>query len=143
MIAHSIVQNECTSEFAGRPARDLQLYAALCLEIYCKWKGFSHPSIDQLIKHLNDYPLNNELPAWERRGASLSLNGRGDEIPHDLVALISPKSIDEFSAVVESVVEVGLMDMHGAATDLPFMFLNKVVSILRCNNIDLPPSVGK
>ncbi len=129
-------------ELTGCSVRDLQLYAAGCLEAYCKGKGLRHPSIDDLLKHLNGYPETDDLPAWDRAGASLVLNGRGDELPHDLIALMSPQEIEAFSSIVDSAVEVGIVDLYGGSTELPVIFARKITSMLRRNAIDVPDLKG-
>lgn len=122
--------------------RDLQLYAAACLEAYCLSKGIAHPAVDDLIKHLEDYPEKDRLLAWDGAGAQLALNGRGDDLPPSLVALIAPEDIEAFSSIVDSAVEVGMVDLYGGATDLPVIFLGKITAILRRNLIDLPEPQG-
>ncbi|MGC5702493.1 hypothetical protein J4P02_20030 [Pseudomonas sp. NFXW11] len=118
--------------------RDLQLYAAACLEAYCAGKGIRHPAVADLIRHLKDYPQQGGLPAWDRAGALLALNGRGDDWPQDLVALISPDDIEAFSTLVESAVEVGIVDLYGGSTDGPLIFVRKITGMLRGNLIELP-----
>lgn len=118
--------------------RHLQLYAAGCLAAYCTGKGLVHPSIDDLLKHLKAYPEHDHLLAWERAGALLALNGRGDDLPQELVALMSPQDIEAFSSIVDSAVEVGMVDLYGDSTDLPAIFVQNIRSMLRRNGIDVP-----
>ncbi|MCV4284822.1 hypothetical protein [Pseudomonas capsici] len=119
-------------------ASDLQIYASKCLQAYCNAKQIKHPSIDELLVHLESRPENNGLNEWEGRGALLALNGRGDEIPKDLIQSIPPQIIEEFSYIVDCTVEVGIVDMYGAATELPFEFLRKIILILSQNKVNLP-----
>ncbi|MHC5785643.1 hypothetical protein A1395_01145 [Pseudomonas protegens] len=126
----------------GCSVRDLQLYAAACLEAYCLSKGIAHPAVDDLLKHLENYPEKDRLLAWDRAGAQLALNGRGDDLPQSLVALIAPEDIEAFSSIVDSAVEVGMVDLYGGATDLPVIFMGKITAILRRNLIDLPEPRG-
>ncbi|AZK61254.1 hypothetical protein D5073_05535 [Pectobacterium versatile] len=118
--------------------RELQRYASACLQAYCNAKLIQHPSIGALIAHLNHYPESGSLAEWERKGALLPLNGRGDDIPQDLILSISPQDIETFSYLVDVVVEVGIVDMYGAPTTLPAEFVTKIALILSKNNIDLP-----
>lgn len=128
--------------FAECSVRDLQRYAATCLEAYCQGKGIRHCAVDALIRHLKDYPDRGSVLAWERAGALLALNGRGDDWPQDLVALIPPSETEAFSSLVDSAVEVGLVDLFGESTDLPVTFVRKITSILRGQSIDLPDLPG-
>lgn len=122
----------------GCSVRDLQLYAAGCLAAYCTGKGLAHPSIDDLLKHLKAYPEHDHLLAWEKAGALLALNGRGDDLPQELVALMSSQDIEAFSSIVDSAVEVGIVDLYGDSTDVPASFVQNIRSMLRRNGIDVP-----
>ncbi|MGZ0785379.1 hypothetical protein ACXM5X_20710 [Pseudomonas saponiphila] len=126
----------------GYSIRQLQLYAAACLAVYCERKGIAHPSIDDLIKHLEGYPPKGDLTAWESAGARLALNGRGDDWPQELVALIAPEEVEAFSCIVDSAVEVGMVDLYGDSTDMPLTFMRKITSLLRRNAIELPDPPG-
>ncbi|EPL06502.1 hypothetical protein [Pseudomonas sp. CF161] len=123
---------------SGCSVRDLQLYAAGCLEAYCTGKGLRHPSIDDLLKHLRAYPQHDHLLAWERAGALLAVNGRGDDLPQELVAVMLPQDIEAFSSIVDSAVEVGIVDLYGDSTHLPASFVRNIRSMLRRNGIDVP-----
>ncbi|MFJ4143259.1 hypothetical protein [Pseudomonas sp. NPDC089734] len=129
---------ELSQRLSKLSARDLQLYASKCLQTYCNAKLIRHESIDELIAHLVSHPESGNLGEWERNGALLALNGRGDEMPPDLAASIPVQDIEEFSYLVDCVVEVGIVDMYGAPTDLPLGFVDKAVSVLSKNNIELP-----
>ncbi len=126
----------------GCSIRQLQLYAAACLAVYCERKGIAHPSIDELIKHLEGYPPKGDLLAWERAGALLALNGRGDDWPQELVALIASEEVEAFSCIVDSAVEVGMVDLYGGSTEMPLAFLGKITSLLHRNAIELPDPPG-
>ncbi|MEQ9884571.1 hypothetical protein ABRP83_20675 [Pectobacterium brasiliense] len=118
--------------------RDLQRYAAACLRAYCDAKLIRHPSLDALLAHLNRYPESGSLVEWERKGALLPLNGRGDTMPRDLALSIAPQDIEEFTYLVDGAVEVGIVDMYGAPTALPVELAGKITLILSKNSIDLP-----
>ncbi|MEI7366580.1 hypothetical protein WCT94_02925 [Pectobacterium sp. 1950-15] len=126
------------SNMTGLSPRDLQRYASACLQAYCHAKLIQHPSIDALLAHLSRYPESGSLLEWERTGALLPLNGRGDDMPRDLAQSIASQDIEEFSSLVDSVVEVGIVDMYGTPTTLPVEFIRKIAMILSQNNIDLP-----
>lgn len=132
------MMSEISSELSKFSPRDLQLYASKLLQAYCKAKSIQHMAINDLIAHLNNYPENHTLGEWEKMGALLPLNGRGDDLPTDLSQSIPSKDIDDFCQIVDSAVEVGIVDLYGAQTDLPVKFIEKMSLILRRNNIDLP-----
>ncbi|MFJ5509857.1 hypothetical protein [Pectobacterium jejuense] len=126
------------NKIARLSPRALQRYASACLQAYCHAKLIQHSSIDALIAHLNRYPESGSLVEWERNGALLPLNGRGDEMPQDLTLSISPRDIEDFTYLVDIAVEVGIVDMYGTPTTLPVEFVGKIAMILSQNNIDLP-----
>ncbi|WP_208456085.1 hypothetical protein [Burkholderia ubonensis] len=116
----------------------MQRYASSCLRRYCEVKGLSHPAVDALLAHLDSIATSRDLAEWERKGALLDLNGRGDPIPADITFALSEEERSAFAELVESVVEVGIVDLYGAKTDLPLRFLDKAMRILERNGIPLP-----
>ncbi|WP_460371138.1 hypothetical protein ACOYXF_05610 [Pseudomonas sp. Tul1A2] len=129
--------SEISNKLSSLSPRGLQIYASKFLQAYCNAKSFQHLAINDLIAHLNNYPENDNLDEWERRGV-LPLNGRGDCIPPDLNQSIPPHDIVDFCQVVDSAVEIGIVNLYGAPTNLPEKFIEKMSLILRRNNIDLP-----
>ncbi|HGL6716235.1 hypothetical protein NTJ56_02160 [Burkholderia contaminans] len=118
-----------------------QLYASSCLRRYCEFKGVSHTAIDDLLNHLDSIASSRSLAEWDSRGASLDLNGRGDPMPDGLKDMLSSEDLSEFSNLVDSVVEVGIVDLYGGESDLPLKFLDKTMYILERNGISLPELV--
>jgi hypothetical protein len=127
-----------SSKLSNSPPRVLQLYASTLLQTYCTAKSFQHCAINDLIAHLNNYPENHTLSEWEKMGALLPLNGRGDDMPSDLNESIPTQDIEDFCQILDSAVEVGIVDLYGAPTDLPLKFIEKMSLILSRNKIDLP-----
>ncbi|MFK7089517.1 hypothetical protein AAFM71_11960 [Chromobacterium violaceum] len=115
-----------------------QLYAAKCLSIFCQENSLQHPSIDLLIAHLNSIENVQNIAQWEHEGALLPLNGRGDPIPEELEALLSKNIKSDFLHLVDYTVEVGIVDLYGALSDLPIQFIEKIIIILEKHNITLP-----
>lgn len=132
------MMSEFSNKLFNLPPRDLQLYSSKLLHAYCAAKSIKHVAVDELIAHLNNFPESRDLAAWERKGAVLPLNGRGDDVPQDLSQSIPSQDIDDFCHVVDSAVEVGIVDAYGAPSELPVRFIEKIASILRKNNIDIP-----
>ena len=130
--------SECLSKLFNLSPRDLQLYASKLLHAYCVAKSIRHVAVDELIVHLNSFPEGRDLAEWERKGALLPLSGRGDDMPQDLNQSIPSQDIDDFCHVVDSAVEVGIVDVYGAPSELPVKLLEKITSILRKNGIDIP-----
>ncbi|GLO57799.1 hypothetical protein PPUJ20066_38350 [Pseudomonas putida] len=65
------------------------------------------------------------MSEWEARGALLELNGRGDPTPKSHKSSLSEFELEELCALVDCVVNVGIIDLYGAKTDLPLKFLEK------------------
>lgn len=117
---------------------ELQMYATSCLRQYCKLKKISHPSLTDLLDHLDSISTSSSLSEWNTRGAQLELNGRGDPPPITLKSSLPPVELDELCMLVDCVVEVGIIDLYGAKTDLPLRFLGNIIQILERNTIPLP-----
>lgn len=118
--------------------RERQVYASECLRRYCEIKRISHCSIIELLNHLESITGSESLAKWDAHGAMLPLNGRGDPLPEDLESTLSEFNKQEFVTLVDSVVEVGIIDLYGAQSELPLKFLKKILDILEINNISFP-----
>lgn len=115
-----------------------QVFAAKCFSKYCEEKRIVHHSIDKLIDHLMSIENFENVIEWERKGAQLELCGRGDEIPKSVNSILSSKNKNYFIELLDSVVEVGIVDMYGAETEEPTLFLKKCITILKKNNVPIP-----
>jgi hypothetical protein len=131
-------RNELLVKLASCSLESKQLYASSCLRRYCEIKDISHPAVTELLDHLDSILASRNLSVWDARGALLGLNGRGDPIPESLKSALSEEGLNEFAVLVDSVVEVGIIDLYGASTDLPLKFLDKTMQILEQNKIHLP-----
>ena len=118
--------------------RENQAYGAFCLHQFCKTKGIEHTCIDELIEHLLLILITSPLDEWERKGATLELNGRGKPIPDSLKTQLADDICEDFARLVCFVVEIGLGDMYGALTMGPLNDLLRCLSILDANGVDRP-----
>lgn len=118
--------------------KEKQILAAKCFSKYCFEKGISHQYIDELIEHLLSIQNTKNLPFWEAEGAKLKLNGRGDELPKEIEIILETKDKKAFLEILESAVEVGIVDMYGTETKQPEIYLKKCISILSNNYISIP-----
>lgn len=116
----------------------LQEYAAHCLDAYCQAQGIAHPCIDELLEHLRSMASYSNLALWEQAGADLALNGRGDDMPASLCAMLDTQQAEQLQALACNVVEVGLADMYGQGSTLPQYFLAQVEAMLERANVQLP-----
>ncbi len=116
----------------------LQHKAADCLDAYCQAQGITHPCIDELLEHLRSMARYPNLALWERAGAGLVLNGRGDDMPESLCAMLNTQQTEQLQALTCNVVEVGLADMYGQDSTLPQHFLAQVEAMLERANVELP-----
>jgi hypothetical protein len=120
--------------------RLMQAYGAACIAKFCSAKSISSEHVTALIEHLLSVLTSSHLPHWENAGAHLSLAGRGDPLPDDLVMCIPPNLVQTFNGLVDHAVEIGLVDMYGAETSEPARQLQRTVSILRSSSVN-PPSI--
>jgi hypothetical protein len=119
--------------------RQKQAYAAVCVWYFCKYFNISHKHIDDFILHLMEILIAQDLSEWELEGSKLYITARGDELPGDIADIIPVQILIPFKEIIEYSVEVGIIDMYGAPTVQPNLYLNKCIQILKINKILLPP----
>jgi hypothetical protein len=118
--------------------RQMQAFSAICLQEFCIHHRIKHDSIDLLIIHLMNMLTAKNISCWEQQGANLAITGRGDLLPQDVLAVIPDANIEDFNKLVAYCVEVGIVDLYGAFTDQPVIFLEKCIGILRKHKIKVP-----
>lgn len=131
-------KSEILSKFKSLSVPEIQLYGSSCIREFCAKKEISHPAIFELLDHLESMRSSQNLPEWDNKGALLKLNGRGDDIPVDLEEILIQKKATDLTALVDSVVEIGIVDLYGGRTNLPIEFLERAMTILEQNKIQLP-----
>jgi hypothetical protein len=131
-----------SNKFKFLSIRWKQAFGALCLLQYCEKQNIQHKSVSQLIEHLLGLLVTKDLSQWEKKGAELELNGRGDALPSDLETTLDQGSKNEFKHLVDCVTEIGIVDMYGEQTDEPLKFLLKSMKILESNGIT-PPNLDR
>jgi len=117
--------------------RKKQACAALCLAQFCAANRIVHVFIAQLIQHLLSILVTDNLPEWESQGARLELTGRGDPIPQSVEEDVPEHLRTTFRCLIDSVVEVGVVDMHGVSSEEPCRFLCQCVDILAECGVEL------
>jgi hypothetical protein len=118
--------------------RQLQAYAAISLSLLCKKFNIRHQQIDDLIFHLLTMLTADNLSEWERNGTNLSVSGRGDELPMDVEKSIKGIDVTSFREIIESCVEIGIVDMYGADTEQPRFFFDRCITQIENQGVDLP-----
>lgn len=118
--------------------RQMQLFSAICLARFCSSIGLVNSSIFRLISHLVEMSIAPDLMAWDRRGTTLEVTGRGDPLPFDITICVDIKDLVVLREIIDSSVEVGICDLYGNPTNQPFFFMNKCADILRNRKIELP-----
>jgi hypothetical protein len=116
--------------------RELQAYGALCLANFCGAAGIRHRVIAELIVHLVSLLSADKLPDWEVAAARLHL--AGDALPSDVVRDVPANLIADFNAMVESAIEIGVIDMYGAPTQMPRRFALRCREILDKHGYEAP-----
>lgn len=120
--------------------RQMQAYAAICLLIFCNHIRVTNSAITELIKHLLAMSTAKSLPDWEQAGTGIAITGRGDPVPAEVDEAIPENYKDTFNTLVECCVEVGIVDMYGASTEQPKMFLEKCIGVVHNLGLELPPT---
>lgn len=118
--------------------RQLQTYAALCLWHFCRHLNIKHDAIDELILYLMSMFTAGNLSEWEQRGTEIVMTGRGDPLPEEVTNLLAPDCLEVFNSLVDSCVEVGIVDMYGACTNQPVMFVERCTEVLKHCDVDIP-----
>lgn len=112
----------------------MQHEAAACLARYARVHHIDHPGLDALIAHLRAYPdadATLSLSQWDQIGSQLQIRGRGDPLPAPLLSQIAPDKHTALEQLVDACVEVGIVDLYGARTDLPAQMLARAKAILQ------------
>ena len=122
--------------------RVMQAYGAACIVKFCAAKSISSEDVTALVEHLLNVLTSSNLQDWEVSGTRLSLSGRGDPLPKELVRRMPPSLLEPLHHLVECVVEIGLIDMHGAVTSGPVKFLERVRALLAPSSVE-PPSIAE
>lgn len=123
---------------ANLTIRQLQLYAAICLCKYCSSRNIKNELIDELIHHLIEMPAIKDVTEWDKHGSNLKLSGRGDALPDEVVGSIPKDELPAFKRLVESAVEVGIVDLYGPPTNQPMIFFEECIHILLSLKISPP-----
>lgn len=124
------------------PTRKKQAYAALCLARFCVANRITHAFITRLVEHLLSVLVAESLPDWERKGTRIELTGRGDPLPKSVAEAVPEHLREIFYYLLDSVVEVGIVDMYGASSNEPFRFLCRCTDVLKKCNVELPALEG-
>ncbi|WP_455240240.1 hypothetical protein [Variovorax durovernensis] len=120
-------------------AAEKQIYAANCLEVFVRHFKIEDASVETLLAHLKRAG-ESDFGKWEREGAILPLNGRGDARPLGLEEKVPMDIQQDFFKLIDFVVEVGIVDSYGENSMLPLNFLDGAVEILRIHGV-LPPKL--
>ena len=118
--------------------RQKQVYAAICLWVFCVQLSVQHDSIAKLFAHLVSMLTANSLPDWEQEGLELDIIGRGDPLPNDVEAVVPQEHLEAFNSLVESCIEVGIVDMYGESTEQPGIYLERCIDVLKLSGINAP-----
>ncbi len=116
----------------------LQINGAHCLQAVCRHYDIRHEAVDQLIRHLFGIAQAENMPAWERAGQLLPMNGRGDPWPADLDEAVPAQVRADFLQLAHDTVEIGLADFYGADTQRPSEFYEACKRMLKKHHIPCP-----
>ncbi len=118
--------------------RQMQALAAIYLAKFCRSLTINDESVNLLILHLFSVLKCEDLSGWERAGALLPLNGRGDALPPTLKDYLKDSLLGDFCRFVDCAVEVGIIDLYGVPTSEPENFLNECKGLLIKYKLSIP-----
>jgi hypothetical protein len=132
------------SVFDNFNIRQLQAYAAISMLSLCRKFEIKSQEIDHLIHHLLHLLTADDLSEWEKFGAILPVSGRGDAFPQSVVNSIKGIDAVSFREIMESCVEIGIVDLYGANTNQPWIFFDSCLKKIQSYGVELPsPSALK
>lgn len=118
-----------------------QVIGAICLSCFCRRFGIAHPDIDSLLAHLWSFARiasPDEFVAWDQALGRCALHGLGDPVPDEVLAVVPTELQEDFGALVEFVVEIGMYDAYGANTDEPRNFLMRAIHLCEGHKVPVP-----
>lgn len=118
--------------------REKQFLGGLCVAIYCKHLLIRSKPIQEYVNHLLSILVCKDILEWERKGASLELMGRGEPIPPEVKSLFRQSDVPDFVLLIEYSSEIGIVDLFGASTEYPDVFLQKCIEIIGKHALELP-----
>jgi len=118
--------------------RGLQFFASRCVRVFFQERKIVSKHITCLVEHLESMPNYQLIEQWNRKGAILDLNGRGDPWPKDFIELITAEIKYDVEVLIDSAVEVGICDLYGADTKEPVRYAKDCASVLRKYKMPIP-----
>lgn len=115
--------------------REKQILGAFAVKYFSDNYNIRDKSINELLMHLLNLGIAKDLAKWDEEGLNISITGRGDELPEKLIKKIPENIYNDFYELIDLVIEIGIVDLYGDDTDLPFKFLNQSIDILEKHNI--------
>ena len=92
----------------------MQVIGAIYFKKYCDQLEIEHSSIDEFFNHLLSIACAENLVDWESTGTKISLSGRGDALPNNLLKLLNKEKSNELSKIADLACEISLSQMYGA-----------------------------
>jgi|GEM_PF-1318807 len=118
--------------------REKQVIGALALYKFCKTYLIYDESVNQLLNHLIDILISENLDEWNNNGLQIEIIGRGEPLPNKIDSKINFDLKEDFYRLVDIVIEIGIVDLYGSDTMYPNLFLKQVFDILIKNKIEFP-----
>ncbi len=112
-----------------------QAIGAMCIMSFCDKHGIKHDTIKELLNHLLKLLIVEDIPQWNEDGLNIEITGRGDDLPEALLNIIPENLYYDFFELVDKSIEIGIVDLFGAPSELPGKFLLDCLQILDKHNI--------
>lgn len=117
--------------------REKQAIGAISILFFCEKYLIYHKSIGELVEHLFEILISENLPKWDQDGLKMDIIGRGELLPEKVDEIIKPELKNDFFQLIEFVIEIGVVDLFGENTNYPNLFLKKAFDILKKHSITI------
>jgi hypothetical protein len=94
--------------------RSQQAIGAALIERFCFNHQIFSDAVSAFITHQWDLATVVDIPAWDKAGAELKVNGRGDPLPGILIEELGSERAFGLARICECVAEIALSQLYGA-----------------------------
>ena len=116
----------------------MQFYAAICVHRFCRHYEVNDAELNRYIHHLASIMTMKDVVGWADSFDSSDIDKLAVCLPERFSAMMPTATLKDLEALIGYSAEVGLVDMYGAPTNDPQLFLRKCLAILDKHQIAVP-----
>jgi hypothetical protein len=117
--------------------REKQAIGAISILYFCEKYSVYDKSLCELINHLFNILIVDDLTKWESDGLTIEIIGRGEPLPKKIEEIIPFDIRDDFQRLIDDAVEIGIVDLYGEDTFEPDYFTQQCLKILTKHHIEV------